>query len=81
MEKTKTIRRAEGLALGELEAECHAELLPDRIEMRTWHSGGNQFCAGSSSVHCTNMTVGAGSGFLFDHGRAAKFGILVFFGR
>ncbi len=82
MEKAE-VRRTEGLTLEELEAQSHAELLPDRIEMRTWRSGGNQYCAGSASVHCTNVTtVGAGSGgFLFDHGRPDNFGIIVVFGR
>jgi hypothetical protein len=46
-----------GLALEELEAHSHAQLLPDRIEMRRWRSR-HRKRRRSGNVECTATNVG-----------------------
>ncbi len=54
METTMT----NGLALEELEAHSHAELLPDRIEMHRRRSVRRRHRRRSGNVECTATNVG-----------------------
>ncbi len=49
---------SKGLALEELEAHSHAELLPDRIEMHRRRSVRRRHRRRSGNVECTATNVG-----------------------
>ena len=51
-------RMTKGLALEELEAHSHAELLPDRVEMRRRRSVNRRLRRRSGNVECTATNVG-----------------------